>query len=131
MKNCLILLLATVLVSCFRDPVVLSDTRLVNLTITETITPTSVTHTQPIVSNVKMTAPDLCYKFSQFIVVQENPFHYNINATGTYPNNPSGCPTAIYTKDTTLSIPTSMTGKYILRFYNGIQLFKADTVNVN
>lgn len=124
-------LLAVLFCSCSRDTPDLPDTVLVDLTITQTNTPATGTRNQPIISSVKMTAPDLCYRFSLFQVVQENPLVYTINAKGTYPRQPTGCPAAVYNKDTLLSIPTSLAGKYVLRFYNGTSLFKSDTVTVN
>jgi hypothetical protein len=74
--------------------------------------------------------PDLCYRFAYFTVNPQQ-FLIDIHAIGTFPTNPVGCAQAIYYKDTTLSLQPNVAGKYVLRFYNGSQLFKSDTVNVN
>jgi GH25 family lysozyme M1 (1,4-beta-N-acetylmuramidase) len=74
--------------------------------------------------------PDLCYHFAYFTLNRQQ-FLVDIHAIGTYPTKPTACPLAIYYKDTTLSIQANAVGKYVLRFYNGTQLFKADTVQVN
>jgi len=120
--------------ACIKSEPALPDTVLADLTITQTTTPANASANQNIVSDVKMTGPNQCYKFSQFEVTQQNPLLFDVRAKASIPNPDKGsvsCLPPIYTKDTLLSIPTHLTGKYVLRFYNGTQLFKSDTVQVN
>ena len=126
--------LAIMVISCSKDSIFLPDTVLTDLEITQTNTPTAVPRLQSIVSTVHMRAPNLCYRFSHFQVAQINPVLYQINAKATIPNpdkNNAVCLPTVYQKDTTLSIPTTVAGKYVLRFFNGTQLFRVDTVVVN
>ena len=127
-------LLVITAISCSKESVFLPDTVLTDLEITQTNTPTAVPRLQSIVSTVHMRAPNLCYRFSHFQVAQINPVLYQINAKATIPNpdkNNAVCLPTVYQKDTTLSIPTTVAGKYVLRFFNGTQLFRVDTVVVN
>lgn len=120
--------------ACIKSEPALPDTVLADLTITQTTAPSTVSANQNIVSGVKMTGPNQCYKFAQFEVTQQNPLLFDIRAKASIPNPDKGnvnCAPQVYTKDTVLSIPTHATGKYVLRFYNGTQLFQSDTVQVN
>jgi hypothetical protein len=128
------LLILCLLYSCGKPSIVPPDTITTDLTITQTNTPGNVSQNQSIVSAIHMTGPNLCYKFSYLEVNQLNPLLYEIRAKGTIPNPDRGtvvCQTAVYQKDTTLTVPAHLTGKYVLRFFNGPQLFQADTVRVN
>jgi hypothetical protein len=129
MKTVYLLLLTTFfIVAC--DKPVESDIQFTELSFTQTNTPATTTLGQNILSSVRVSGSDLCYGFAYFTVNQQQ-FLTDIHAIGTYPAKPTYCPQALYHKDTTLSIPANAAGKYILRFYNGSQLFKADTVQVN
>jgi len=121
-------LLTALLFAC--DKPVESDIQFTELSFAQTNTPANVTVNQNIVSSVKVTGPDLCYRFAYFTVNPQQ-FAIDIHAIGSYPTKPLGCAQALYYKDTTLSVKVNTTGKYVLRFYNGSQLFKSDTVNVN
>ena len=98
--------------------------------IVHTTTPKTSAVNQDIVSSIRVSGPDLCYRFAYFTVSRQQSF-IDLHAVGTYPTKPGGCATAIYYKDTTLSVPVTTAGSYVLRFYNGSQLFKSDTVQVN
>ena len=120
--------------ACIKSEPALPDTVLTDLTITQTTTPASVSANQNIVSDVKMSGPNQCYRFAQFDVYQQSPLLYDVRAKASIPNPDKGnvnCAPPVYKKDTVLSIPTHLTDKCVLRFYNGSQLFKADTVQVN
>ena len=125
---CFLLLTMFLVIACVKP--VDSDIQFKDLNFVQTNTPTTGTVNQNIVSNVRVSAPDLCYRFAYFTVNQQQ-LLVDIHAKGTYPTEPKACAQAIYNKDTTLSIPATTAGKYILRFYNGSQLFKSDTVQVN
>ena len=112
------------------DKPVKSHVQFTDLTIVQTTTPKTGSVNQNIVTTVKVSGPDLCYRFAYFTVNQQQ-FLVDIRAIGTYPTKPGACPLAIYYKDTTLSIPVAVAGNYVLRFYNNAQLFKSDTVQVN
>lgn len=125
---CLLLLTSFFIIAC--DKPIESDTQFTELSFTQTNTPVAATLGQNILSSVRVSGSDLCYRFAYFTVNQQQ-FLVDIHAIGTYPAKPTYCPQALYHKDTTLSIQTNAVGKYVLRFYNGDQLFKSDTVQVN
>jgi hypothetical protein len=129
MKTIYVLLLtAFLMIAC--DKPIESDIGFTDLDIVQTTTPATGPVNQNIVSAIKVSGPDLCYHFAYFTVNKQQ-FLVDIHAIGTYPTTPGACPQAIYYKDTTLTLPLTTAGKYILRFYNGTQLFKSDTVQVN
>jgi hypothetical protein len=123
-----LLLTALLIVAC--DKPILSDTMFKEMEIVRTTTPKTGAVNQDIVSSIRVSGPDLCYRFAYFTVNRQQSF-IDVHSVGTYPTNPGGCATAIYYKDTTLSVPITTAGSYVLRFYNGSQLFKSDTVQVN
>ena len=124
----LLLTIIFIISSC--DKPIQSDVQFTDLSIVETNTPkTGIIH-QNIVSTIKVSGPDLCYHFAYFTVNQQQ-FLVDIHAIGTYPAKPGACPQAIYYKDTALAIPANTPGNYVIRFYNGTQMFKSDTVQVN
>ena len=111
-----------------------SPTIVVDLTIISTQRLDLAIQGQDIYEAVKCAGTDLCYQFSHFEVKKRNEKEFDIRAKATYPNSDAGyvvCPLAIYYKDTTVGIPVSSKGLYILRFYNKAELFKADSVLVN
>jgi len=123
----------TFMIACSKSTVD-PDTFLVDLTFLSTNTSNNVIQGQDIVSNVRCLGPDLCYKFSKFEITETAVKQFEIRAKSTYPNPKNGdivCLQAIYYKDTTVKINASTKGKYILKFLNNNQLFKADTVQVN
>lgn len=120
--------------ACHKGPAYIPDTVITDLTIVQTNTPSPIAQNQNIVSSVSMRGPNLCYRFSHLEIVQETPLLFNIRAKATIPNPDKGsatCQQTTYSKDTTFTIPTHFTGKHVLRFFNGGQLFKTDTVQVN
>jgi hypothetical protein len=102
-----------------------------NLQITSTQTPATASQGETIISRVKSYGPNLCYKFDRMDVQTTATREYAIRSLGTVPSGDPVCAQALMQVDTTISIPTATSGTYILRFYNGTQLFKADTVQVN
>jgi hypothetical protein len=109
-------------------------TVLVDLGIIAATTPTTTTQGQDIVSAVRCSAPDLCYKFAKFEINETANRQFEIKAKATYPNSKKGdivCAQAIYYADTSLKINAAAKGQYVLKFYNNNVLFKADTVKVN
>jgi len=123
-----LMLIVFTLVAC--DKPIESNIGFTELNIIQTNTPATGTINQNIVSTIRVSGPDLCYRFAYFTVNQQQ-LLVDIHAIGTHPTEPMGCAQAIYNKDTTLSIPATTAGKYVLRFYNGSQLFKSDTLQVN
>lgn len=124
----LFVLIAALLSAC--DKPIESDTQFTELSFVQTNTPANALVNQNIVSSVRVAGADLCYRFAYFTVNPQQSF-VDIHAIGSYPTKAYACAQAIYYKDTTLSIRATATGKYVLRFYNGSQLFKSDTVQVN
>jgi len=105
-----------------------------DLTITQITAPASVPRLQPININIRMSGPDQCYRFSHFEIMSQNMLLHDVRAKASYPHPERGsvvCAPAVYTKDTTLTIQSTVAGSHIFRFYNGPVLFKADTVQVN
>lgn len=123
-----IVVLCILLSAC--DKPIETDQHLADLRFVQTNTPRTAAANENVVSSVRVAGPDLCYRFSQFIVNQQQSI-IDIRAKGTYPARPVACATAIYYKDTTVTVTTGHPGTYILRFYNESQLFKSDTVEVN
>jgi hypothetical protein len=120
--------------SCDKPSLVPPDTLVTDLTITQVVVPLSVSQNQPLTSTIRMTGANQCFRFSHFEVFQQNPTLFDVRAKATIPNPDRGtvvCQPPVYTKDTILSIPVHLTGKHVLRFYNGPQLFETDTVQVN
>jgi len=117
-----------IFISC--DKPIESDVQFTDLSIVQTTTPKTGTVHQNIVSTVKVSGPDLCYHFAYFTVNTQQ-FLVDVHAIGTYPTNSGACAQAIYYKDTILAIPVNTAGNYVVRFYNGTQIFKSDTVQVN
>ena len=57
---------------------------------------------------------------------------FNLNAKALYKDwNTQISSDMIMTFDTTVSVKATMTGQYILNFYNSTKLVKSDTVQVN
>lgn len=129
MKTLYFLLLTILLLTACDKPVE-SDVQIVDMQISKTTTPATATADQNIVSAVELVAPNSCYGFAYFTVYRQN-FLLDIHAKGTIPVRPTMCLDYIRGIDTTLSVPVSSTGTYVLRFYNGDQLFTSDTVEVN
>jgi len=120
------------LVGCKKETVATST--LANLVFTSVNTPVIANQGKDITSKVKFYAPDLCYHFSGFQIKEVAPLQFEISARATYPNSLAGdivCLQVVTYFDTTVNIPTTVKGKYILRYYNSNLLFKADTVAVN
>ncbi|RYZ23751.1 MAG: hypothetical protein EOO16_03610 [Chitinophagaceae bacterium] len=102
-----------------------------HFTITDTQTPATRTQGQPIVSRVLSTGANSCYQFEKMDVQSTATREYAIRSLGTVLRGNVACAQALVQIDTTVSIPTTTAGQYILRFYNGTTQFKADTVQVN
>lgn len=97
------------------------DTVVVDLTIISTTTPTTATQGQNIISNVRCSGPDLCYKFLRMDVKESGTRQFEIKAKATYPNSKKGdivCAQAIYYVDSSITINATTKGQYILKFYN-------------
>ena len=119
-------------VSCEKNESDLSSER--DMRIVQTTTPPVVSKGTDITSSVRCEAPNLCYVFSRFHVVESEDNAYHIQAKALFPNPLSGsvaCAQAIYRVDTILRVATPRKGTYLLKFYNGKDLFKTDTVLVN
>ena len=109
-----------------------SNRILVPLTITATNLPDTVNSGDTIIASVRVTAPNLCYRFEGFESFNSGDKQYDIEAIGSKPNpqvtDTAACAQGVYVKDTTFSFKLTVTGKHVLRFYNGQQLFSADTI---
>jgi hypothetical protein len=132
MKKSGILIIAVLSFAGCKKSTEADDARVsVNLQITSTQTPSTGSQGETIISRVKSYGPNLCYQFDRMDVQTTAPREYAIRSLGTVPKGDPVCAQALMQVDTTISIPIATSGTYILRFYNGSQLFKADTVQVN
>lgn len=127
-KCFLIAIFCTLFFACSKtdDP---NNVQVVDLPMVAINTPASITKGQEIISKVKCEAPDLCYSFYRFDIVQVSERQFDIRAKALHQG--SVCAQALYWVDTIAKIPATATGQYLLRFYNANQLFKTDTVQVN
>ncbi len=110
------------------------DFNLVDLSVVSTNLPAQVPKDQEIAINGTWSGSDLCYHFSHFEIKEAAPRTFDIRAKATYPNGKKRdviCLQAVYYFDTTIKINPSTTGQYLLRYYNGTQVTKTDTVQVN
>ncbi len=87
-------------------------------------------------TNISVQAPNLCYKLEGFDVRSSSlgVNQFEVQAIASVPNPQRAdttCPTGIYAKDSTFKFKVSTGGRYILRYYNNQQLFRADTFEVN
>lgn len=126
------LILTVAGLSCVKKNVSVPDTLIKDLGFTQTLSPDSVQRFSSITSYVKITGPNQCYKLSG-VEVYQNGLQFDIRAKANIPNpdkNPVNCDPSTYIKDTTITIETHLTGKHVLRFMNGTQVFKVDTVKV-
>ncbi|MBL7741060.1 MAG: hypothetical protein JNK14_17695 [Chitinophagaceae bacterium] len=103
----------------------------VNLLIVSAQTPATVPAGSDITALVKCSGSDLCYSYTHTDIKNVSPRIYEIRTMGTYPCKPAICAQAIYYAEPSVRINTTQTGQYILRYYNGNTLFRADTVTVN
>ena len=94
-------------------------------------TPKIASVNQGIVSQLRVTGPNLCYSLSYINIFMASTNEIYINARGKVPTGSDICAQAIYTKDTTVKIAVPNPGKYILKFYTRDHLFQSDTVQVN
>jgi hypothetical protein len=127
-----LMLLVTVVSGCKKNTGL--DTVVVDLTIISTNTPPAATQGHNILSNIKCSGTDLCYKFLRFDIKETGTRQFEIKVKATYPNSKKGdivCAQAIYYVDTSITINAATKGQYILNFYNNNTLFKADTIQVN
>ncbi|MBL7744824.1 MAG: hypothetical protein JNN00_15230 [Chitinophagaceae bacterium] len=104
----------------------------VNLTIVAAQTPSQVAAGSAITVVVRCSGSDLCYNYTHADIKKLLPRIFEIRTMGTYPCKPVACAQAIYYAEPSISIPASGgSGQYIIRYYNGNTLFRADTVTVN
>ncbi len=135
MKNFHLILLSCILttISCNKkNDIIQSFTG--NLPIASTNSPTTAIAGQSIISNVRCELSSISGSviFQGFDIKEVSTRQFNINGKAFYKDwNTQIALTVIWTLDTTASIKTTTTGKYILNFYNATQLFKSDTVQVN
>jgi hypothetical protein len=101
------------------------------LTIVSTQTPTTVTLGNDIVAKATCTGPNLCYSFSYVDIKAIAERIYEIRTKGKVPCKASICLDAIYQAQPSFNIKATLSGQYILRYYNSNTLFKADTVTAN
>ena len=89
---------------------------------------------QDISSRVKLAIPSISGEvtFLGFEIIESPIKIFSIKAKAFYKPWTQQVSLPVYqTFDTTLLIKTNLTGQHILKFYNGINLLKADTIQVN
>ncbi|MDB5253051.1 MAG: hypothetical protein JWP27_2220 [Flaviaesturariibacter sp.] len=128
MKRILFLLVVG-LAAC--DPPVIDDSGYGTLGFSHVQTTRTTTTSAGIQSSVQVSGSNLCYSFTNFQVLQLTDRSFNVFAKGQVPTSQSICAQAIYTKDTTLLIPVTQPGSYIVNFMNPLGLFRSDTIQVN
>ena len=83
-------------------------------------------------ATASVVGPNLCYKFTHFQVSNTTQNQFDIYAKGVEPSPEQICAQALYSLDTTVSIPRPAPGTYALKFWNpGSKLFKSETVVVD
>ena len=105
-----------------------------NLPIVSSNSPLTSAVGQNIISQVRCQLPSISSSvfFQGFEIKEVSAQQYNITAKALYKDwNTQIALGVLWTHDTTISIHTTVTGKYILNFYNSVQNFKSDTVQVN
>jgi hypothetical protein len=103
----------------------------VNLTIISAQTPANVARGTDIAVTLRCSGSDLCYSFSRLEIKKIDDRTYEIRAKGNYPCGPAICAQAIYYADASVNIATTVSGQYVVKYYNDDVLFRADTVTVN
>lgn len=103
----------------------------VNLTIITAQTPVNAARGTDISVSLRCSGSDLCYSFSRLEVKKIDERTYEIRAKGIYPCGPAICAQAIYYADASVNILTSVSGQYVISYYNGDLLFRSDVVTVN
>lgn len=84
-------------------------------------------------TQIRVTAPDQCYKFEGVDARNSGASQFDLQAIGSKPNpalpQPSCLPNT-YVKDTIFTFRLMTAGKYVMRYYNGTTLLQADTLNI-
>ena len=105
-----------------------------DLPIVSTLTPTTAIAGQEIRSRVtcELTSISGSVFFQGFEVRETSAREFSFSAKALYKdwNMQIGMP-MMWTLDTVVSIPTTIRGTYLLKFYNASHLVKSDTVQVN
>ena len=133
MKKIILATCLFIIVTCSKKEE-LNKTFIGNLPIVSATSPTATVARQKIISNVRCELSSLSGSvyFQGFEITETSQHHFNISANALYKNwnTQIGMP-VIWTMDTTVSINTTISGAYILNFYNAAVLLKSDTVAVN
>ncbi|KYP13551.1 hypothetical protein [Flavihumibacter sp. CACIAM 22H1] len=104
---------------------------LVTISFANVNTPDTVKTTDTVVTRLRITAPDQCYRYEGLDTRNSGPNQFDIQAIGSKPNPALPLPTCDpfpYSKDTTFKFRLTTPGKYTLRYYNGTTLMQADTL---
>lgn len=137
MKNLGFLLIVSVFfTACLKSNTPPVEERIYDyLTFTFVNGPATASTSDTIRFQVRVSGTKSCYKLEGYEGVASADRQYDIRAVGSRPNPVLGdtldCNNGIYTKDTTIKFTPRSSGKQIFRFYNGTNLFRADTVLVN
>lgn len=111
-----------------------SERVLVAINFSSVFTPETAKTTDTITALIRVSAPDLCYKFEGIDSRTSGNNQFDLQAVGSKPNPQitplPTCDPFPYTKDTTFKFRLQNPGKYVLRYYNGTTLLQADTLNV-
>lgn len=95
--------------------------------------PDTVSVTDTIAFQIRVTGNKACYKLEGYEGVPSGDRQYDVRVVGSYPNpavgDTSGCP-GVFFKDTTVRFTPRDMGKNVFRFYNISGLYRADTVFV-
>jgi hypothetical protein len=101
------------------------------LNITSTNTPKTTTASAGITTVVRGYGSNLCYSFTGTEITPGASNSIEIKLKGKFPCGPAICAEALLSVRDTVTINTTQTGSYYLKFFNGNSLFKTDTVIVN
>lgn len=95
--------------------------------------PDTVTVTDTIAFQIRVTGNKKCYKLEGYEGMSSGDKQYDIRAVGSYPNPILGdtldC-VGTYIKDTIIRFTPKPSGKQVFRFFNNTTLYRADTVIV-
>lgn len=101
------------------------------LMITATRTPVRATIAEGINLGIESYGANLCYSFSHTEILEKLGKIFQIRSKGKVTCGKPICAQALYQANDSVRIAISVSGTYLLKFYNDNTHFKTDTVQVN
>lgn len=120
------------LTACLKTKDLPPDERvLVTISFANINMPDTAKTTDTVTAQIRVTAPDQCYRFEGIDTRNSGTNQFDIQAIGSKPNPALPavtCDPFPYSKDTTFKFRLQVEGKYTLRYFNGTTLVQADTL---